>query len=113
MDFRDIVAALHGSTFERHTIDLAQNRVEIIPSREAEGESAPIAFENVVLLKWSGAESTSAKIRIGVIGLEKLGQGEPWRLYLKTFDGAEIELTCGRVTSGGEEVTGIGRSYRH
>src|SRR5438094_5880083 len=44
MDFRDVVAALHGAVFERHTIDFAQRRVEIIPSREAEGEPAPIAF---------------------------------------------------------------------
>src|SRR5438552_18578685 len=98
MDFRDVVAALHGSAIERHTIDFTQNRVEIIPSREEEGESAAIAFENVVLLKWSGVGSTSAKIRISVIGLEKLGPEEPWRLYLKTADAVELELTCARVT---------------
>jgi hypothetical protein len=113
MDFRDVVAALHGSTIEKHTIDFARNRVEIIPSREAHSEPAPISFESVVLLKWSGADPASARIRVGIVGLEKLGPGEPWRLYLKTADGAELELSCARVTSGGEEITGIGRSYRH
>lgn len=113
MDFRDVVATLHGSVIEKHTIDFARKRVELMPSSEGTSNSQPISFENVALLKWSGSGSSSATIRIAVIGLEKLGQGEPWRLYLKTADGAELELTCGRVTSGGEEITGIGRSYRH
>jgi hypothetical protein len=115
MDFREVTAALQGAILQSHSVDLALGRVELVPS-PAEGPSAPalpVVFENVTLLKWDGLPGRVMAIRVFSIGLERLGAGEPWRLYLHCENAGELELTCERVVCGGSEVTGVGRSYRH
>ena len=106
---------LHGSVLESHSIDLTRSRVELAPSAPAAGSVVrrTVVFEEVSLLKWTGTSFGSAALRVSVIGLERLGPGEPWRVYLRNGDFGELELTCARVMCGGDEVTGIGRSYRH
>jgi len=108
MDYREVTAVLHGSTLKSHSIDLANGRVELAP------DGLPsIVFETVTILKWSGSASAATGMRVSVIGLERLGSGEPWGLYLKGENSGERELTCARVICDGAEVTGVGRSYRH
>jgi hypothetical protein len=108
MDFREVTAVLHGSILQSHSIDLANSRVELAPK-----DAPSVRFESLTILKWSGTGSPTSAMRVAVVGLERLGAGEPWRLYLKSENTGELELTCARVLCEGAEVTGIGRSYRH
>ena len=115
MEFRDVTALLYGSELASHTIDLSSGRVALLPA----GEKTPvalnrsIAFERVRMLKWTGHTDAGAGMRISIVGLERLGAGEPWRLFLQLDGSAELELTCDSVFCRGEEVTGVGRSYRN
>lgn len=115
MDFRELAELLHGARIDAQSIDLGGNRVELVISRGTapNGELTSVTFERVAALKWSGASAASPSMTLSVVGLEKLAPGEPWRLYVSTAQGAELELTCGTVSCNGLEVTGVGRSYRH
>jgi hypothetical protein len=118
VDFRDVSAALHHAVFEEHRIDLATNRFELTAasSHTEPGKRISLIFEGVTAFRWHSKPASSASIDPSIVGLERLGAAEPWRLYLSLPGGGEIELTCARILSGGTdgaEVTGIGRSYRH
>ena len=114
MDFREVAKVLQGSRIAAHSIDLTGNRVEVVTSPKAMGAPAhSVCFEGVTALKWSGASPGSSLMILSVVGLEKLGVGEPWRLYISTAQGAELELTCRAAMCDGAEVTGVGRSYCH
>ncbi len=60
---------------------------------------------------WGGAASQGS-VALLIVGLERLAPGEPWRLYVKTSNGNELELACRAIVSDGDDVSGIGRSYR-
>ena len=111
MDFREVAAALHGAQLNEHRIDLQARRAELI----LPGTPRPrtIAFKGILALKWSSTSATPAVLTPATVGLEKLGPGEPWRLYIRTPDGAELELSCREVSFDGAAVTGVGRSYRN
>lgn len=115
MDFREVTAALLGAVLESHSIDLAAGRVELVPVER--GHSAAgrrtVAFESVSAFKWTATTPRGRELFVSIIGLERLGPEEPWRLYLRSENGGELELTCARVSFGGAEVAGVGRSYRH
>jgi hypothetical protein len=113
MDFRDITDRLVGATIDSHSVDLANGIVELASPSISGGAPQQVKFEGVAILKWTSSTNPCGRLSISVIGLEKLGPGEPWRLYIRTSDGGELELTCRSVRGDGEEVTGIGRSYRH
>lgn len=116
MDFREVAAALHGADVETHSIDLAGISVRLVTAADSRRERAvrTVVFDRVTSLKWSSsAERASSVITLSTVGLERLGADEPWRLYIRTPDGAELELSALSVSCDGEEVTGVGRSYRH
>ena len=111
MDFREVAAALQGASVSAHRIDLRSNSVElVVPAGPA---THTVVFENLLALKWSNTPATPTVLTLSTVGLEKLGPGEPWRLYIRTSDGAELELSCRDVSCDGTAVTGVGRSYRH
>ncbi|MDQ6719005.1 MAG: hypothetical protein M3Z17_11760 [Gemmatimonadota bacterium] len=111
MDFRDVAAALQGASISEHRIDLKLNSVELVVP--ASPRALAIVFEDLLSLKWSNTSATPTVLTLSTVGLEKLGPGEPWRLYIRTSDGAELELSCRDVSCDGAAVTGVGRSYRH
>lgn len=111
MDFREVAAALQGASIREHRIDLRSNCAElVIPSAP---EPRRIVFENLLALKWNNTSAVPSVLTLSTVGLEKLGPGEPWRLYIRTSEGAELELSCRDVSCDGTAVTGVGRSYRH
>jgi len=127
VDFRDVSAALHRAALEQYTIDLAAHRFELtaINTHAGRNERVSLIFEGVIAFEWhskpanagaagdSGSLSASSvPIEPSVVGLERLGSTEPWRLYMSLSGGSELELTCTRILSGEVEVTGVGRSYR-
>lgn len=111
MDFREVAAALQGANISEHRIDLRSNCVELVVP--ASPLARTVVFESLLSLKWSNTSAGTTVFTLSTIGLEKLGPGEPWRLYIRTSDGAELELSCRDVSCDGTAVTGVGRSYRH
>jgi hypothetical protein len=111
MDFREVAAALYAASIGEHTIDLRSSCVRlVVPAGHL---TRIVVFENLISLKWSNASALPTVLTLATVGLERLGAGEPWRLYIRTSEGAELELSCGAIFTDGVEVTGIGRSYRH
>ena len=110
MEFREAASLLQGASAEAHSIDLGSGFVELVLAKPARHT---LRFEKISHLKWTGPDSRSASLDFSVVGLEKLGPSESWRLYARTPEGAELELTCASVSCDGMEVTGVGRAYRH
>lgn len=107
MEFREVAAALQGATLETHSMDLGRSQVQLaVPSHT-------VIFDGIISMKWVSSQAGPAVLTLSTVGLERLGPGEPWRLYIRTPDGTELELSCRAVSCDGEEVTGVGRSYRH
>lgn len=115
MDFREVAAALQGADVETHSIELGGGRVRLVTAARSRRERAActVVFDRVTSLKWVGTSERASVLTLSTVGLERLGPGEPWRLYVRTLEGAELELSANAVSCDGEEVTGIGRSYRH
>jgi len=113
MDFREITALLHTSLVELEKVLLSARSVELTVSPADGGSRRTITFSDVMIMKWNPAPATNSISAVRTVGLEKLGAGEPWRLYAQTSDGSELELTCRAILCDGVEITGIGRSYRH
>ncbi len=111
MDFREVAAALQGASVSEHRIDLRSNCVELVVPATPRARS--VVFASLLSLKWSNTSGIPTVLTLSTVGLEKLGAGEPWRLYIRTSDGAELELSCREVSCDGAAVTGVGRSYRH
>lgn len=111
--FREIADALHRAHLNRYHIDLASGRFELTASTP-EGGKPPltIVFEGVTAFRWRSESTLASLLQVEVVGLERLGPGEPWRLYLSPRKGSELELTCGAILRDGIEVTGVGRIFR-
>ncbi len=110
MDFREVASALQGARLDAHSLSLDQNAVALSVTGGAASHS--VVFSAVTGYKWTPA-SPASDITLSVVGLERLGETEPWRLYIRTDGGTEVELSCGSVRCDGVAVTGIGRAYRH
>ena len=112
MDFRDVTALLLGAEVEVESLKLAAGSVRM--SVRSEGnEATTISFDGVTKMTWKAPGPRAESQTVAVTGLEKLGTGEVWRLYVQATSGAELELSCRAIDCEGREVTGLGRSYRH
>lgn len=114
MDFREVTETLQGAQLETHSALLAQNVVELSVRRDGDagGSVRSVRFAAVISYRWTAGASGSP-VTFSIVGLERLGENEPWRLYVRTEGASELELSCGNVSCDGDAVTGVGRSYRH
>lgn len=111
MDFRDVTAVLFGAAVDIRSVSLSEGRVELTVMAAAARRA--IVFGEVGMLRCRMAASSTHRALLDSVGLEKLGAGEVWRLYAQASDGAELELSCNVIFCDGQEVGGIGRSWRH
>jgi hypothetical protein len=121
--FQEMCDALHGATLEHHSAHLSARTFAMTFRRDdgastdsaAAGDGAPgveMRLEDVRWVRWTaGGGDAGAPWRISAAGIERLVEGDVWRIYLNA-GGAEIEAACGRIVRDGEEVDGVGRAYR-
>ena len=111
---------MHRASLLTQEIDLGASRFSITVSG---GESAAAtgvsgSFEAVTIFRWHQQQASAVKpaaagpTTISVVGLERLAEGQPWRLYLRLESGGELEISCSRIIWGKNETTGIGRAYK-
>ncbi len=113
VDFREVAAALHGAVIGAHHLDLSAGRLEFsVKTTKDDAQSVTLIFAGITILNYRGGGTGASAAEIAVIGLERLGSGEPWRLYVEMRNAAELELTCRDIHFGDIQVAGVGRSYR-
>lgn len=117
VDFRDLCRSLHGARVEASALELGAGRLALAVEGGSDDPSAVVelVFDRVTLLRWQREPADPAKtMLLSTVGLERLAADDVWRLYLGVDGGrgGVLELSCRRITAGGAEVTGVGRSFR-
>lgn len=114
IDFRAVCGLLYRSRIDRHSLDVTTKRLElaVLSPKEAGTEPVRLVFEGVTQFRWQcDSPAPDQPMELPVVGLERLAASDVWRLYLNPAPATTLELSCGRITCGGAEVQGVGRSY--
>jgi hypothetical protein len=111
VSYRDLCAALYRASLEEHHLDVVSGRFVLL-ARNRAGEVLRVGMDGVTSFRWTtSSPRPPGALELAIVGLERLGPAEPWRLYFNPSPGTELEVTSLRMTCNGEVLSGTGRRY--
>jgi hypothetical protein len=109
--YRDLCAALYRATLVEHHLDLVSGRFVFL-ARTRTQEVLRVGMDGITSFRWSATTARPGEgFQLSIVGLERLGPVEPWRLYVSSGPATELEVTSFRMTCDGEALAGTGRRY--